>query len=311
MHWVIPRLANRDVSVIIHSLRAIIDTSFSNPQAWRYSLDTPSHFFVANKIARQYPHLIESGIVLSFHSYFPPGRMTNHFTSSRLFNGVSTGDGQGGGFWSSVGLLLRRFTMAGIVIGLLQFVGTFPMATQEFFMSLVLPVVFAGIITGGSFLVQHPVYFVIPAALILYFFVSHLLFLRRHKMRIAGSETKIVNQVDGNVDSLHSDGGVGSNFKLIVEGEDVQSFLSENRKESESNIHDGGNKQAISVESGVMTVETKLGGIDEGTPINDGDLLVEELGDDVHSVGRSAIEAGYEDESAVKYKIVEDASSLL
>jgi hypothetical protein len=264
VHWVIPRLANHDVGVIIHSLRAIIDTSFSHPKAWMAPLDTPSHFFVANKIASHFPHLIESGIVLSFHSYFPPGRMTNQYTSSKLFAGAGGGD-EDRGILASLGLLIRRLSVAALVVGLLQIIGTFPMYSQEFFMSLVLPVVLAAIITLGTLMLENPVYFVIPAFMIFYFIVSRIYAARRQAMKIADSETIIVNQVDAIGASGGGEGGV-------IKSDEVRAFQSLKEMEVVQLL------PAVSVVTeSKQKVQEEVAGA-----ANEGDLNMEDVSDDIN-----------------------------
>ncbi|CAE7624441.1 unnamed protein product, partial [Symbiodinium microadriaticum] len=174
VHWVIPRLASRDVNVIIQSLQEIIDSSFSTTAGWNHPLDTPTHFFVSHKLAQSYAHLLEANIVLSFHSYFPPGRMLNHWSSkNRLGTTASNRHGQAQA-QSYFSRLLKRMSIAAFVLGLLQTVGTLPMNWQTFMMSLVLPVALVALVFAGQLLISQPVFGIIPIAIVVYLIVTHI-----------------------------------------------------------------------------------------------------------------------------------------
>jgi hypothetical protein len=162
VHWVIPRLIQREVTVVVNSLKSLIATSLANPVDWQQPLDTTDHFFVSKAIARKYPHLLESAIVLSFHSYFPPGRMSNHWGRSRdaVLNRKRD---------RALSLFLRALSVTMVVIGLLQFVGTLNMNVQNFIMSLVLPIAFVAAYVAAAFIIGHPLYmaFVVGASALL------------------------------------------------------------------------------------------------------------------------------------------------
>ena len=84
VHWVIPRLICGDVNAVMNSLRKIVNTSLDEAVEWRHPIDTTEHFFVSKVLAKKYPHLLESTIALSFHSYLPPGRMSSRWSKKVL-----------------------------------------------------------------------------------------------------------------------------------------------------------------------------------------------------------------------------------
>jgi hypothetical protein len=180
VHWVIPRLVSHNVGIVIASLKALVDTSQSSSHVnWQQPLDSTDHFFVSKAIARKYPHLLESAVVLSFHSYFPPGRMSNKWDN------ILTGKHSRGLLW-----FLKILSLTLFVVGLLQFVGTMNMNVQTFIMSLVLPLAFVAAFVAVSFLIQHPTWLAVVAVMLLCIVAKHFITNARHRRAIREDSDK-------------------------------------------------------------------------------------------------------------------------
>jgi hypothetical protein len=182
VHWVIPRLVSHNVGIVIASLKALVDTSQASSRVnWQQPLDTTDHFFVSKAIARKYPHLLESAVVMSFHSYFPPGRMSNKWDNSMLLNGKHS---------RGLSWFLKILSLTLVVVGLLQLVGTMNMNVQTFIMSLVLPLAFVAAYVAVSFLVQHPIWLAVVAVVLLCIVAKHFITNARHKRAIEEDSDK-------------------------------------------------------------------------------------------------------------------------
>jgi hypothetical protein len=182
VHWVIPRLVSHNVGIVIASLKALVDTSQASSHVnWQQPLDSTDHFFVSKAIARKYPHLLESAVVLSFHSYFPPGRMSNKWDNSMLLNGKHS---------RGLSWFLKILSLTLFVVGLLQFVGTMNINVQTFIMSLVLPLAFVAAYVAVSFLIQHPIWLAVVAVVLLCIVAKHFITNARHKRAIGEDSDK-------------------------------------------------------------------------------------------------------------------------
>lgn len=162
LHWAIPRLASRKVSVVINSLKVLVELSMSTTvDNWQQPLDTTDCFFVSKAIAKKYPHLVESSMVLAFHSYLPPGRMSNKWQNNMdLFDS-----------WQK--WLLKSLRVTLLAVGMLQLIGTLNVNIQNFMMSLVLPMAIVVVYVVIVFLVHHPIWFLCLAVILLYVGSTH------------------------------------------------------------------------------------------------------------------------------------------
>lgn len=200
VNWVIPRLACGDVGAVITSLRSIISTSLSHPQEWTEPLDTTNYFFVSTILARQYPHLLESIIVLSFHSYLPLGRMSNRWASKHILGATS----------GNISMFWRMFSLSALVLGTLQLIGTLDMELQAFIMSIVLPLALVAVVLVSNFMMEYPLAFAGVALILLYAIGKHFYkaYLVSNAVRDVEEETMISKPVRKNcVESSQSPSG--------------------------------------------------------------------------------------------------------
>lgn len=123
------------------------------------SLDVSEYFFESARVAKAYPNLLESAIVLAYHSYHP-GRFAQKWhrhkrQSSNLSNSCLS-------FCS----ILSNFTLFSTFLTFMLLVGTYPLRGQKFGIHFLQPV----ILTLGAFFINvasnHPLYFIIPAVFI-------------------------------------------------------------------------------------------------------------------------------------------------
>jgi uncharacterized membrane protein len=197
VHWVIPRLIQRDVTVVVNSLKSLIATSLANPVDWQQPLDATDHFFVSKAIAQRYPHLLESAIVMSFHSYFPPGRMSNQWGNARdamLDRNRNR----------ALSLFLRVLSVTGVVIGLLQLVGTLNMNVQTFIMSLVLPIAFVAVYVAGAFIIVHPIYLALLAGALAVLVVRHFMKNAQYRRTVGAAEKELLGMPSSSCPAQHN-----------------------------------------------------------------------------------------------------------
>ena len=183
VHWVIPRLISRDVRGVINSLRALLNTSLTNPVDWKHPFDTTSHFFVSKAIALKHPHLLESTIVLSFHSYLPPGRMSTHWATSAMLNGKRAR----GLTW-----FFRIVSLSLFVIGLLHMIGTLDMNFQTFIMSLVLPIALVAAFVVVNVILQNVIVLAVVIGILFCLVVRHFLMNAKHKNTVENQDEAMI-----------------------------------------------------------------------------------------------------------------------
>ena len=145
VHWVIPRVASAQVAMVIKSLQNLVVKSLNDDEAYDDPLDTTKHFFVSKRLADKYPHLLESIIVRSFHSYYPPGRMQKDWPWRP--SGVQrTTDNDLQWAW-------RVFSVGALIVGILRLIGTLDINMQAMLVSMILP----GLLAIVTVLLENPI----------------------------------------------------------------------------------------------------------------------------------------------------------
>ena len=183
VHWVIPRLISKDVRVVINSLRALLNTSMTSPVDWKHPLDTTNHFFVSKAIAMKHPHLLESTIVLSFHSYLPPGRMSTQWARKAVFQRKRT---------KGLNWFFRVASVSLFVIGLLHTIGTLGMNYQTFIMSLVLPIALVAVYVVVNMIIGNVIILVVVLAVLVCLVVRHFLVNAKHRNTVEDQDNAII-----------------------------------------------------------------------------------------------------------------------
>lgn len=186
-HVLVPQLAFNDVSQAYIKVKEILDDladrldEDSVPRAERYSLfrskefNSPSFFSVAYRLAFHYPSLMESRIVLSYRTTFPPAcleplmmqyKQTHRAKSARtnLVAIAPDSETESETHWMrNCFTLFTAMWMAAVIYPLSQV----PMHLQMFVLNVLQPVIFAAICYLIYLCIQHPLLFLATAAIVL------------------------------------------------------------------------------------------------------------------------------------------------
>ena len=149
------------------------------PHDPRLFLSAPDFLFVSTKLAKKFPHLMESTLVLSFYSHVPgelsrKWQRSSHLQLVRNADGMNQGndegqDGPGEPQWRDTipewafTLLrsLRNLRRAGVVAALLsslQHFAAFPFIVHRLFIRFMQPVTLTGIVLFFYLVASDPIY---------------------------------------------------------------------------------------------------------------------------------------------------------
>lgn len=170
------QMVQRDVDNIIKAVEKAVDLALTDTitaDDEPLILDVPSLFFVSTKLAAKFDHLLESAIVLSFHSYSPPGRLTDGWRDSAGSHSLGLGhlrrdadDKQRAS--EQLNLFLSRFSAVALFTGMLHMIGSVSTKFQLFAMHLLQQVIIAMTFFGCKWIAHHPPYVAIVVVLLLY-----------------------------------------------------------------------------------------------------------------------------------------------
>jgi hypothetical protein len=142
VHYAIPRLVSNDVKYSLSELRRSVGTAFSRKRDASGVLDSPEHLFVSTKVAKIFPTLFESSIVLAYHTVYP-GRVAEKWKGKPKTYAILGGEQATGVGTDKVWVtrindcclriyrFLKRMTLMATVLTVMQYLGTFPMRLQK------------------------------------------------------------------------------------------------------------------------------------------------------------------------------------
>lgn len=152
VQYIIPMLVMDDVRKRIRFLRQQINDAFdvklsctTNP------FDATEYLFASARLAKEFPSLFESEIILIFSNYLP-GAMGERW--------------KGGKWWRPSNMKGVRFSLLIPALAILQYIGTITMRVQKAIVRVFQPILWVLGIILAFFFVANPVWLVIPAAFI-------------------------------------------------------------------------------------------------------------------------------------------------
>jgi hypothetical protein len=174
-------MVKADVDNIIMAVSEAVDAALTDtPSAGEEHLilDTPSLFFVSTKLAGKFDHLLESAIVLSFHSYFPPGRLTSSWRDSRSPHPLGLIDsdafskrvrkGHKPAASDMLQTFVTRFSSVVLFMWLLRGIGAVSTKFQVIAVHCMQPVIIAILFFGCNLIVNQPAYIVVVVVFLVY-----------------------------------------------------------------------------------------------------------------------------------------------
>jgi hypothetical protein len=163
VQYIIPRLVLPQIQQNIDALRAqvtgVTEMVMASP------LNVSEFLFVSTRLAKSFPNLFESELVLLFSAYLPGAIGARWYRPPSMIPSNLS---------SQVGV---RFIVPDLVI--LQFIGTLTMRAQKAIVRLVLPVLLLLLIL----LIAFPPWFAIPAIILIQFFLLHVYLMLKKKKK--------------------------------------------------------------------------------------------------------------------------------
>jgi hypothetical protein len=160
VNYFIPDLARTEVQGVTYAIHQAIQSMFSSVADAKIPiLDAPRYLFLSTRLAERFPDLLESVIVRSYHSY-SPGELSQKWRISHGTTFVSSD--------SRVGSRARRMTFTGVLVGMLQYLGSASISTQRFVIQALQPVMMAGVAAIIGLIISDPWYVLIFVPLLAY-----------------------------------------------------------------------------------------------------------------------------------------------
>ena len=149
-------MAYADVKIAQRVLRQHLDNAVSSDgdANSRTSLNVAPYFFVSTRLARKYPHLLESCLVLSFQQS-APGPLGDRWKKHKNENDSGRGCFE---FSRNLGIVAASVT-------LLQIIGSSPQFTQRIIIHLLQPLMLAGLIVFFNLCYNYPAFFAIASVI--------------------------------------------------------------------------------------------------------------------------------------------------
>jgi len=153
INYMVPSLVAAEVTSAMNQLNDAINRVCSTALVdSRFILNVPHYLHVSYQIATEFPSLLESVIVKSYHNYLP-GELCNSWRYS--FNNVP----------NSV-YSLRNIAVFATLMTMMQTVGTLPFIFQRIFIRLTQPIILAGFAIAFMAIITSPLYLGLISGLI-------------------------------------------------------------------------------------------------------------------------------------------------
>jgi hypothetical protein len=168
IQFIVPNLVSKDVLQVNELLSNTVLELCSGKSHTEDNnvLNAPDYLFVSTNLAKMYPNLMESTIIMSYRSYLPGelSKKWNVGSTARISrNSMSS---------------LRGAALVTTVVFLLQILATSPFVLQRLFVRFSQPFFLAGLVYIGSMVFKSPLYISIfsvsIAAVLLYFVYRYL-----------------------------------------------------------------------------------------------------------------------------------------
>ena len=152
VHYGLPRLVSDDVDAIIRGLNHTIDAAFSSANHAAQALDMPSYFFVSTLLAEQLPLVLESSIVLSYHSKNPPPGGVHY----RWQKGKARKNS-----------LISRLGATAVLTSILQAIASSNIRVQKMVLHTLQPIAVSFIFVAWAYMSRNVIYLVVAIVLVL------------------------------------------------------------------------------------------------------------------------------------------------
>jgi len=159
INFTVPSLVRDDVKEAVEALYRSIDMAFSEKTPSKLVVDVPQFLFVSTQIARHFPTLFESGIVLSYHTYLG-GRIAERIREDVFKSSWNTS--------TAIRYYLNRFLTSITVVGIMKSIGTAPVPVQRLIVHIVQPALLTGLFLLITLMITNPWVSIVVAAYILF-----------------------------------------------------------------------------------------------------------------------------------------------
>jgi len=165
VHFYIPDLARNEVRSVGFAIHQAVNKvcTATVESAGNMILDAPRYFFVSSNVAKRFPDLLESAIVMSYHTY-SPGELARKWRFSYSSDTFSTSLNP----WSRSRSRVGRFTVSTVLVGILQRLGAMSPTVQRVVIHTLQPLVVSAIFLSTVVLRKHPLFICILVPLVLY-----------------------------------------------------------------------------------------------------------------------------------------------
>lgn len=263
IYFLIPKLVSDDIATTMKTVRRAINLSFQQEQV-SVVLDTPNYFFVSRQLAKEFPSLFESSIVLAFHSYFPPGDLDTLTVWNDDSNTRGLSDNE-----VSVRvnpnrkrkLLMRfvqRFNLSIFVLATIQYLGTIPIRFQQPIVHTLQPIIFSFVIVVYFFMEKHPLFALLPLIIFLYEAITYAYrqkYVTKKPMPAINNVTKNSNSIDNFVSKTNSmdqqhaqDQNQGNNWRFSNISFAAENSVDCSGAKGDGKMDDGGRKNVLLIE---------------------------------------------------------------
>lgn len=168
VHFLIPDTVSADIRSIQTSLRKTVDEMVltNNPDWETYPLDAPTYLFLSTNLAKRFPDLIESMIILSYHHYLP-GEVSKQWIGKHG-SGNSSSETIDSCWWKTYSNFFRRFSVSAATVSILKYIGSSPPSLQRVMIHSLQPIVLTAVAVAGYYFISNPALFTIFAVVPLY-----------------------------------------------------------------------------------------------------------------------------------------------
>jgi hypothetical protein len=201
IHYFLPRMVpSKDLKKVREVLDSCIDKlcSGDGQSVWHKNpniVDAPQYLFVSTNVAKAYPMLMESMMVLSYHTHLP-GEFETKWKRGLNYEEYSdigskhAAESQ----WiliKIVAIVLKAFSIFAVFFEL-QIIASVPFSIQKSIIRFCEPVVFAGILFMWLYIREHMIAVVIVTAV----FALGILFVIQRYTQAARTENAIQNKIE-------------------------------------------------------------------------------------------------------------------
>jgi hypothetical protein len=159
----------------------------------QYFLNAPDYLFVSTNIAKKFPQLMES-IVVRMYTNHLPGEMAKIWQVGSVAR-INRHE------------RIRRATVLGGVIALLQYLGTAPFVLHRMFVRFLQPFVFSAVVLFWKIIISNPIYVGIAAAVVaaICFYCVYMYYVDKHVYSSINGVAPVLAEYEGEESDTQKD----------------------------------------------------------------------------------------------------------